>query len=452
MNKPKITVYIPSHNYGKYLETAIESVLRQSVDNWELLVIDDNSTDNTSNIMELYKGDSRVKLFTTSGIGLPAVCNLALKKARGDYIIRLDADDIFDENILLVLGNYLNINPDYAMVFSDYYLINENGEIFSHEKREKLYVNNHILDIPANGACCLIRKSVLEGIGGYREDLGAQDGYDVWLKIKDKYKVSNINLPLFYYRRHGQNMTNRSHHIFAARYKIKYDNIKNRASDFRPIIAIIPCRKNYDFCQDLWKRKISGKSLLQLDIEKCVKSQLFDHIVVASDNSEVKEIISLFNDSRLSFFQRKTEDTIRSQSLAITIEKTVSLLDPGWKGLSGVSYLQAPFVSIETMEEAIFTLILNNADCAFGVEEIKDPLFKRSPFGLQAINQTKGFNTDFDVIYRETNTSLTVKNSNIKVGSLTGPSVVNFLVKSEEVFFIESEHKLKIADILMRSK
>ena len=79
MTDTRISVYIPSHNYGKYLGEAIESVLRQTVDDWELLVIDDGSTDNTQEVMNLYKSHPKIQLFQTNGIGLPAVCNLALK-------------------------------------------------------------------------------------------------------------------------------------------------------------------------------------------------------------------------------------------------------------------------------------------------------------------------------------------------------------------------------------
>ncbi len=287
MKNIKTTVYIVSHNYGKYLETAIESVLRQTIDDWELIIIDDNSSDNTSAIMNLYKGDRRIRLFSTPGIGLPAVCNVALEKSQGKYFIRLDGDDIFEENILLVLNNYLDRNPECSMVFPDYYLIDEFGGIFAHEKREKIYENNHVLDMPANGACSLIRTNVLNDIGGYREDLRAQDGYDLWNKLNGKYKIANVNVPLFYYRRHKNNLTNKSHQILSARRQIKLENVINKLYHYKPITAVIPCRQNYDFCPNMWKREIKGKSLLQLSIEKCISSEIFDHVIVASDNPEV---------------------------------------------------------------------------------------------------------------------------------------------------------------------
>ena len=306
------------------------------------------------------------------------------------------------------------------------------------------------MDTPANGACCLIRKSILEKVGGYREDLGAQDGYDLWNKLIGRYKFANVNIPLFYYRRHSQNLTNQSRHILLAKHQIKLENVMDKIDDYRPLTAVIPCRRNYDFCLDVWKQEIQGRSLLECSIEKCTKTSIFDHVVVASDNPEVQDTMSLFADTRLSFFQRKTEDTIRSRSLIPTLEGIVAPIDPNCKGVTVIAYLQAPFVTTTTLEESIYTLILNNSDCAIGVEELRQHLYKRTPHGLQPINPPKALSTDFDIVYRELNTSLSTKNANLLAGSLTGPSVVNFTVSSEECFFINSERLLNIARIMAK--
>lgn len=448
VNKPKITVYIVSHNYGEYLGDAIESVLRQTVDDWELLIIDDNSSDNTAEAMNLYKGDPRIRLYRTEGIGLPAVCNLALKEAEGKYIIRLDGDDVFDENILLVLSNYLDKHEDIVLVFPDYFLIDEYGEIFAHERRRKLYTENHQLDMPPNGACTMIRIEIIKKLGGYREDIKAQDGFDIWSKLRGNYKGANVNLPLFYYRRHHRNLTNNIHHILTARRQIKYDSILDDLNKLKPCIAIIPSRKYYDFREDLWKERIKGKSLLQRAIETCLSSDIFDHIVVASDNPEVNDVINLFDDSRLSFFLRETRDTIRSQKLSVTLEKVIAKLDPEGLGVTVISYPQSPFVTKGTLEEAVFTLIMNQADSSIGVEEIKNPIYQRTPNGLQPVNPPKTFSTDFDTLFRETNTVIATRNRNLKKGSLTGSLIANFLLSPDECFFVNSERNLKMAKVI----
>jgi glycosyltransferase involved in cell wall biosynthesis len=449
MKKPLITVYIASHNYGKFLEAAIESVLRQTVDNWELLIFNDNSTDNTDEVMKFYAADPRIRLFKTNGVGLPAVCNLALKESKGEMLIRLDGDDMFDENILLVLSNFLERHTDCAMVFPDYYLIDEFGCVLAHERRESLNDKNHLSDIPAHGACSLIRKKVLKKLGGYREDLGAQDGFDIWNKIKEKYRIANVNLPLFYYRRHEENLSNNEEHIFRARYQIKLDTIKDRIDAFRPVIALIPCRMRYDFTSNLWNCKINGKSLLERCISKCIDSTLFDYIVVAADTKKVCATLKKFEDNRLHFFKRLTKDTVRSASLAPTLQEIIKKFDPDCRGISVISYLQAPLVKTQTLEEAIGTLILNNVSSSMGMEEIEGRLFRRSHHGMQPINHFPTLTTDFETIYREANTALALLNKNLNNGSMLGPQTIHFEVSNKEYFFINSEQNLKITEILL---
>jgi glycosyltransferase involved in cell wall biosynthesis len=444
----KVSVYIASHNYGRFLEQAIESVLRQHFSDWELLIINDGSTDETSKIMEFYANHPKVRLFKLENIGLPAVANFALSKARGEYLIRLDGDDIFDENILLLFVSYLDLHQDCALIFSDYYLVDEGGEALSHERRQKLGELTFLNDMPPNGACTLIRTSVLKEIGGYREDLGAQDGFDLWLKIRDKYKVFNVNLPLFHYRRHGQNLTNKSNHILAARRRIKEDATEDLLGKNRPILCVILCRKQYDFRPDLWSASIGNKSLLKRKIEITLQSNLFDKIIIASDTEEVLPVLAEFSDLRLNFFLRDSSETIRSRSPVATLSKIVESYDPSHFGITVISYLSSPFTSKDSIEEAIYTLILNDADSSIGVEEIKEPVYCRNQFGLHVINQINTFRTDHDYVYREANVAFATKNKNFKTGSLTGPVTINFVVPQHENFYIDSELKLKIAHLI----
>ena len=445
---PTVSVYVISRNYGRFLEQAIESVLKQHYDDWELILIDDNSTDQTSEIMQLYAGDGRVRILKTQGIGLPAAANIALQESRGKYIIRLDGDDVFDENILFILASYLDRCPEAALVFPDYYLIDELGEVFAHERRQKIAEFSHLTDMPPNGACTLIRKSILESIGGYREDLGAQDGFDLWSKIRNTHRALNVNLPLFYYRRHDQNLTNSSHRILAARRQIKKDAIVAQVKKYCPILAVIPCRKNYDFRQDLWATELNGKSLLSRKLEMCLTSTLFDKVIVASDTSEVLDIMKDFNDHRLEFFKRDSSETLRSRNIAGTLGRLAEKFDPEANGVTVLCYLPSPFVLLESLEEAVHTLVFNDADSSVGVEEIKEPIFCRTPFGLKMINAVGAYRTDHDYVYREANIAMATKNKNLSCGSLTGPSPINFIVSRDESFFIDSEKKLQIAHIL----
>jgi glycosyltransferase involved in cell wall biosynthesis len=451
MNKntaPKISVYIVSHNYGRYLVEAIESVLRQHYEDWELLLIDDGSSDNTSSIMRIYENDPRVRVFRTGGIGLPAVCNMATRESLGEYLIRLDGDDVFDEDALVVLVGYLERDQRTALVSPDYYLMDEGGEVYAHERRQKFSEVNHLVDMAPNGACTLIRKAVLEEIGGYREDLGSQDGFDLWSRVRNRHSIKNVNLPLFYYRRHGKNLTNGSNRILMARRQIKRDAVASHLEQFRPLIAVIPCRRNYDFLPDLWSVEINGKSLLRRKLETCASSSLFDKIIVASDTEMVQETIKDLGDSRIEFIKRSTSDTLRSRSIVSSLLKVSEHFDPQFKGITIMSYIPSPFVTVSSLEEAVFTLVFNNADSSMGVEEIKEPVFCRTSHGLKSLNTVSGIRTDFDYVYREANIAVATRNVNLRSGSLIGARPANFIVAKDENFFIDSEKNLEIANIL----
>lgn len=450
VNTPRITVYIPSRNYGRYLSKAVDSVLRQSYVDWELIIIDDASADETPEVIRLYCNHPRIRAVRTEGLGLPAVCNLALGMARGDYIIRLDGDDVFDENILLVLGHYLDQNPEVAMVFPDYFMVDEFGNIFAHEYRQRIYDQDHVLDMPPNGACTLIRKSVLEKVGGYREDLGAQDGFDLWSKVGGKYRAHNINLPLFYYRRHGANLTTNTHRILYARRQIKLDAVREQLASHRPVTAVLPCRKHYDFVEDLWSSTIAGESLLEKGIAVCLESDLIDHIVVTCDNPDAEDVVRLFNDSRLSFDLRDEKSTILSSNIVPTLERIVRPLDPHMNGITVLRFIQTPFVTSGTLDEAITTLVMNEVGSAGGVEPLKSSLFRRTAHGLESLTRDTPIHSDFDMIYRDSRTVMAAKNRNFIKGSLTGAAVGCFEVSAVESFFISSENELKIANLMVQ--
>ncbi|MDD4910387.1 MAG: glycosyltransferase [Candidatus Omnitrophica bacterium] len=450
MNKTKISVYIPSHNYGRYLQEAIESVLRQTVDNWELILIDVNSSDNTKDIMDLYKGDKRIRVFHSKDTRLAQVANFALKQSRGEYIMRLDADDVLDENILLVMGNYLDLFPDVALVSPGYFLVDEYGEIIRYEGKQSIHHSAHSLDAPPNGACTMIRRSALRKLGGYREDLDAQDGFDLWMRILREYKCAGINLPLFYYRRHGKNLTQDHVRILSARRIIKKDACAVNLDKFRPIIAVIPCRRNYDIYPDLWNKKLNGKTLLGIAMETCLSSDIFDKIVVTSDNKVVHREISRYGDRRLCFVERSKESTISSRSISYTLERIVKSLKIGYTGISILSYIQTPFTSRATLEEAIYTLVLNNTDSVFGVREVEDDLYMRAIHGLTPIGPKEKMKSEFDVVYARTFTATAIKNNNLETGNLSGGKISYFIVPREEAFFIRAKRDYEIAGMLAR--
>ena len=146
---PRVTVYIATYNYGKYLRQAVNSVLQQTYDPWELIIIDDGSTDETKEVLANFTGHPKVRIYSNQqNEGLTRTSNKAIQLARGEYVMRLDADDYLDENALLVLSNCLEHNLDIALVYPDYYVISEDGEILRLERRSRVYDEAELLDLP----------------------------------------------------------------------------------------------------------------------------------------------------------------------------------------------------------------------------------------------------------------------------------------------------------------
>lgn len=446
-----VTVYIPSHNYGNFLKGAIESILNQTYEKWELLVINDGSNDNTSDIMSQYSKNPKIKLFYTDCIGLPAVCNFALKKANGEFIIRLDADDLANENMLFILTNYLFLNSKLACVYPDYYFIDEFNDIFAHKIRSN--VNKEVAyEYPPNGACTLIRKHILIEVGGYREDLGAQDGFDFWTKIVKNHETKNINLPLFYYRRHDQNLTNNTTKIQHAKRIIKKDFVIGQLNNFYPITAIIPCRTDYDFLPSLWSKKINSKALLDLGIESCANSKLINKIIITCDDEKVEEYIKNYNDDKISFIKRSKKSTIRNTKLLPLISKFINSIDPQLNGITLIRYIQSPFVTSQSLDEIITTLIMNNADAAYGVEKINSKLFKKTNEGLIPINPDREIIPEFDDIYLESNTVNAILNKSLTNDINQNKKISCIEISKPECFFIDSDKDLQIANFIDKKK
>ena len=447
---PKITVYVVSHNYGKYLSEAIESVLRQTFSNWELLIFDDGSSDDTQKIMDLYRNHEKISCFTTKGIGLPAVNNLALEAAKGEYIVRLDADDKFEENILLIFDNYVS-KPDLALLFPDFYLMDESGEVFAHKMNSSPHEEDHLMDVPPNGACTLVKTNILKDLGGYREDLGAQDGLDLWLKIKDKFPTYKINLPLFYYRRHGKNLTDSPVKIIKARQQLKKSSAINKLKSEQPVLAIIPCRRNYDFMQDLWSAEINGKLLLEKSIQTCLSSDLINKVIVTCDNQEVNKVLDKFQDKRLYFHERDEVNTLRSSNISNTVQEILKIHDENYSGVSILNFVQTPFVSSDTLEEALTSLMSSEAESSFAVQEVEKRIFRRGPFGLEAVNSDpESYNSGVS-LYQDSSACIAFKNKNLQKGSIRGARSAGFTVSSEEAFFISSKNDLLFAKELEKS-
>ncbi len=208
---PEITVVMPVYNAERYIDKAIKSVLAQTYQDFEFIIIDDASTDNTSEILKRFD-DPRIRTIKNpNNLGLTKSLNKAIREAKGTYIARMDADDISIPHRLETQLNFLKKNTDHALVGSSYYQIDDTGRIISlvrvlsddNEIRAGLKKQNWF----GHGSIMMLKSAFLQ-CGGYDESFKYAQDYDLWLRISEKYKVANIGEPLYQWRSTAGNISN----------------------------------------------------------------------------------------------------------------------------------------------------------------------------------------------------------------------------------------------------
>jgi glycosyltransferase involved in cell wall biosynthesis len=372
--RPKVTVYIPCHNYGRFLSAAIDSVISQIFQDWELIIINDGSSDNTEKIASDYVKNFQKRItyyFNSQPKGLRACANKVIESARGEYIMRLDADDFLDESALLVMTTYLDYHPDVALVYPNYSYVDEKGKILYVENRKKIGTEVKVLNLPAHGACTMVRKRVLKSIGGYDEKYDAQDGYELWLKVIDQHQVGNVSTPLFYYRQHHQSMTQDENRVLSARQKIKRDLVAKRGGSIKPrIVAIVPAKNTYQQVPNIAFKKFRGKPLIDFTLDSAIESNLFEKIFVTTDDKKVvdycskkESVIAALRDPELSH-PNATPSQILFDAVN-RLEQDFSIYPDILVLLSVNSPLHRP----DFIRTAIDTLLLYSTDSVISVYE-----------------------------------------------------------------------------------
>jgi len=203
MKNPKVTVLMSVYNGEKYLREAVDSILAQTFNDFEFLIVNDGSTDNIAEIIESYN-DPRIKIINNEkNIGLTKSLNKGLKLAKGKYIARQDADDISMPDRIIKQVDFLDRNLDIAIVGTNYFRINEKGDIVQEINRKRKDIDIKINLSKGNQlghGTLMFRKDCVEKIGFYRETFKYAQDYDFVLRFSDKYKLANIPELLYKWR------------------------------------------------------------------------------------------------------------------------------------------------------------------------------------------------------------------------------------------------------------
>lgn len=390
----KVTVYVPCHDYGRFLDDALLSVVAQSLRSWELIVIDDGSSDETATVAhryaEAHPGQVRVIRHGVAR-GLAACSNVAFEHARGQYIIRLDADDYFDESALMVLAAYLDEHPDIALVYPNYIYVDEHRAILGVESRRKIGTEVELLDLPAHGACTMVRRRVVKNVGGYQEGHGAQDGYQLWLKILNLQQghVGNVATPLFYYRQHGGSLSLDRTRLLAARQSIKRDLRQRSEGPVKPrIVAVIGAKNTYENMPNIVLESLAGRPLLDYSLAAVAEAGVFSRVLVTTDDPRVVDYCAGRLDTVAAV--RPSELSLPHVRVSEVLSHAVNQLERDLDVFPDIVVMLSVFTPLRTaahIREAIDTLMAYDCDSVVSVYEDRELHFMHGRHGLEPFNR-----------------------------------------------------------------
>lgn len=200
-NTPILSVCIPNYNAGKYLRECIDSILSQSFTNFELLIVDDGSTDESVSIIQSY-ADSRIRLLKNNHNYIASL-NLLLHQAKGKYIVRMDADDKMLPDRLLIQYNYMEYHPDIDVLGGGMEFFGDREGLYIPEANNQPITMEEMLEVNMLAhPTVMIRKSSLAKIPVYYEDdyIYAED-YKFWITmLQHGLRLDNIPTLLLQYR------------------------------------------------------------------------------------------------------------------------------------------------------------------------------------------------------------------------------------------------------------
>jgi glycosyltransferase involved in cell wall biosynthesis len=210
-----VSILTPAYNAEPFIAEALDSAIAQTYSDWELLVVNDGSTDGTAGVVERYT-DPRIRLFSKANGGEASARNYALDRMRGEFVALLDADDAFLPNHLEETVQYLVEHPDVAGVYTDGYHVNERGDRlqplssrrrgpFGEDVFAEVVRSSDVLSPPS----CIVLRSELIAAHGWRfdEQIGYGTDWDFWVRCAEVGRFGYLPAMTLHYRVHGSNMT-----------------------------------------------------------------------------------------------------------------------------------------------------------------------------------------------------------------------------------------------------
>ena len=199
MTMPKISVIIPTHNRAWSIRRAIESVLSQSFEDFELLIVDDGSTDQTQDILKTFK-DFRIQVIKLKkGQGVSKARNEGIAQAQGEWLAFLDSDDEWLPHKLKAQWDYVSLRPKIKVVHGEEVWIRRGVRVNPKKKhtKPKGWIFQRCLPLCAiSPSTVMIHRTVLQKVGAFDPEMIVCEDYDLWLRITPFYEVGLLEVPI----------------------------------------------------------------------------------------------------------------------------------------------------------------------------------------------------------------------------------------------------------------
>ncbi len=210
MENPLVTVLMPVYNGEKYLREAIESILNQTFTDFEFLIINDGSTDNTKEIILSYN-DKRIRYIENeTNIKLIDTLNKGIKLAKGKYIARMDCDDISLPKRLEKQVDFMERNPDITVCGTHLKTIGSGiASVWKTAETQEEIICNMLFNSPMNHPTVVFRKEELGDYLYYSKDYPHAEDYELWFRLSERFKLANLDSAQYLYRIHSEQVTSK---------------------------------------------------------------------------------------------------------------------------------------------------------------------------------------------------------------------------------------------------
>lgn len=206
---PKVSVILSVYNSEKYIKEAILSILTQSYSDFELIIIDDGSTDKTALILDEFNDERIVRTKNDLNLGLIGSLNKGIQLARGEFVARMDADDISELERLAKQVAFLDAHPEVGVLGTGMRQVDRRGRFvsfFTPKEDHRDILHQLLIDTAIAHATVMIRKNLLSDVGGYDLNFPHTEDAELWSRLVMKTSFANLREPLYVRRLHGDSI------------------------------------------------------------------------------------------------------------------------------------------------------------------------------------------------------------------------------------------------------